>query len=147
MHQLDVFGPAAVVVARHVAGLAQVGAPGSVGEAVPDARPRPVGERRAFDLVSGSGGPPEKTLGEGRVLGHGAPERDEMMGRVSEGRASPKKPVVSVERFPGAARIASSGASQVASGAYLLTLPRRDVIVFRTFTAPLSGEARRWFQT
>ena len=69
--QRDVFGEAAVVIAGHVAGVAVGGEPRRVGEAVPDARPRAVGERRALDLVGGRRGAPEEPLGEANHFTHG----------------------------------------------------------------------------
>src|SRR5256885_2290111 len=69
--QRDVFGGAAVVIAGDVPRVAVGGEPRRVGEAVPDARPRAVGERRALDLVRGRRGAPEEPLGEANHFTHG----------------------------------------------------------------------------
>ena len=66
-HQLDIRRPAAVVVARDVAGITVCGATLRVGEALPDARTRAVGERRTFDLIRGCGRAPQETVREAIV--------------------------------------------------------------------------------
>ena len=70
--QRHVLGEAVIVVARDVARVAvgDVTAPRRMREAVPDARPGAVGERRAFDLVGGRGGAPEKVSGKAIHLTH-----------------------------------------------------------------------------
>ncbi len=50
-HERRVLAPEAVVVARHVAGLAREHPSRSVGEPVPGGDTRPVGQRRSLDLV------------------------------------------------------------------------------------------------
>ena len=54
------------MIAGDVAGVAVVRAARRVREAVPDARPRPVRERRALDLVGGRRRAPQKARGEAR---------------------------------------------------------------------------------
>ncbi len=76
-HQRDVLGPAVVVVAGGVAGVAAGHPAGGVREGVPDRRGAPVGVRRALDLVGGGGGAPEEVVGQGvqgeAGVGHGGP--------------------------------------------------------------------------
>ena len=69
-HQRDIVGEAVVLVAGDVARLAPQGTAGGVGKAVPDARARAVGERRALDLIGGRGRPPEEVAGKPDRLTH-----------------------------------------------------------------------------
>ena len=74
LHQLHVLTVTAVVVAGDVAGVAVGHHPGRMREALPDAGAGAVGQRRAFDLVSGSGGAPMETVGKNESgCGHGVP--------------------------------------------------------------------------
>ena len=63
-HQRDVLAPAVVVVAGDVAGVAVMHHRRRVREALPDARPRTVGEGRAFDLIRGRRRAPEEAVGK-----------------------------------------------------------------------------------
>ena len=67
LHERNVLGIAAVVIAGDVAGVAVGHAAGRVAEAMPDARAGAVRERRSFDLVGGGCGAPEETVGEADV--------------------------------------------------------------------------------
>ena len=61
---------AMVVIGGDVARVAVDDLAGRVREPMPDARPRAVGERRAFDLVRRRGGAPEKSFGKAVVATH-----------------------------------------------------------------------------
>src|SRR2546426_10301405 len=63
-------GEAVVLVAGDVARLAPQGSAGRVGKAVPDARARAVGERRALDLIGGRSRPPQEVAGKPDRLTH-----------------------------------------------------------------------------
>ena len=68
-HQRNVLREAAIVVAGDVAVVSARNAPWRVAEAVPDARSRPVGQRRSLDLIRRSRRSPKKVGGkEGRLL-------------------------------------------------------------------------------
>ena len=69
-HQEEIVGEAPVVITGHVAGIA-VGNPARlVDEAVPDAGPGAIGERRALDLVGRGRSAPEEAGGEADSLRH-----------------------------------------------------------------------------
>ena len=65
LHQRDVALHSVVMVAGHVAGVA-LGRHQAriVAEALPDARPGAVGQRRALDLIGGGGRAPQEIVGE-----------------------------------------------------------------------------------
>ena len=63
-HHRDVILPSIIVVARDVTGVTVDRASGTVGEPLPDARPRTVRKWTAFDLVCGGGRPPEERVGK-----------------------------------------------------------------------------------
>src|SRR5262249_35317809 len=69
-HDLDVLGPAAIVIARDVAGFAGLDRSLQANEAMPDIRSGAVGQRRALDLIGGSGGAPQEAARESRENGH-----------------------------------------------------------------------------
>src|SRR6185503_1129400 len=66
MHQIDIALEASIMVAGNVAGIAVRNSPGRVHEAMPDAGPGAVRERRAFDLVSRRGAAPQEALWKAR---------------------------------------------------------------------------------
>ena len=66
VHQVDIALEAPIMVAGDVAGIAVDNAPWCVYEAMPDARPRAVRERRAFDLVRGRSAAPQEALWKAR---------------------------------------------------------------------------------
>ncbi len=69
-HERDVLWITVVVVARDVAVVAAVHVTRRVREPVPVARPCPVGERRALDLIGGGRGSPEESLRKSEVRRH-----------------------------------------------------------------------------
>ena len=103
LHQSNVFAPAMIGIARHIAGVAVLDFARSVREAVPDGLAFAVFVPGAFNLVSGGGCAPEESLGKcgfgrwvelvsrhggwncGRRFGRSAARRES--GRQSRGRA------------------------------------------------------------
>jgi hypothetical protein len=69
-HQGDVVAIPSIVIAGDIASLTVRGAPRRTREAMPDARTRTIGERRAFDLIRGRRCSPEKPVGEAIPLTH-----------------------------------------------------------------------------
>src|SRR6185503_21166227 len=69
-HQLEVAGPAVVVVAGLVAGVTVRDLPGRAAEAVPDRLPATVGVRRALDLEGGRRCTPDEFARERHLALH-----------------------------------------------------------------------------
>src|SRR5690606_6041028 len=97
-HQFDVVTPAMVMIARDVARIAVVDAPGLPAKAVPDGFPAAVFGHGSFDLIRGRRGSPEKAFGKaehahGRLLRCGR-RRGAAGDSLRRARARPGRPAL-----------------------------------------------------
>ena len=140
-HQRDVLGPAVVVVAGDVAGVAVVDGAGHPAERVPDRRGSPVLGRRALDLVRGGGHAPDEVPAEITQVLHDSPQWTVLLldGRACRRRArarsrpDPARALAGSgrgRRTPSPARVrAPSGSAAGAHGRVARSRPRPEISV------------------